>query len=109
MYSLPWDDESLLIVSVLPPQHLSGMVGGEASASIAINEAVHKLAQKKGVSMAQISLAWLLHKPNVNPIVGSTKLENIEDLVAAIDVKLSDEELKQIEEPYVPRAISGHT
>lgn len=84
-----------------------GIVGSEAEASIAINEAVERLAQKKGVSMAQISLAWLLHKPNVAPIVGSTKLENIEDLVAAVNVKLSEEEIKEIEDPYVPRAVSG--
>jgi aryl-alcohol dehydrogenase-like predicted oxidoreductase len=67
------------------------------------------VAEERGVSPAQISLAWLLHKPGVTaPIVGATKLEHLEDALAAEQLELSDAELVRLEEPYVPHAVSGH-
>ena len=58
---------------------------------------------------AQVALAWLLHKPGVTaPIVGATKLEHLEDALAAEQLTLSDDEVVQLEEPYVPHVISGH-
>ncbi|KAH7338670.1 NADP-dependent oxidoreductase domain-containing protein [Rhizoctonia solani] len=70
---------------------------------------VEALAAVKGVSMAQISIAWLLSKdPVAAPIVGTTSLKNLEDIVGAIHVKLTEEEIKSLEEPYVPQAIIGH-
>jgi aryl-alcohol dehydrogenase-like predicted oxidoreductase len=74
----------------------------------AIVDRVAELANKHGVSRAQISLAWLLHKEPVNaPIVGATKITHLEDAVGAISVKLTPEEMAYLEEPYVPHSIVG--
>jgi len=75
-----------------------------------IVDAVKKVADKKGVSMAQISLAWVMSKPGVTaPIVGTTSLQNLEDLLGAVDIQLSDEEIKELEEAYQPQVAFGHT
>jgi aryl-alcohol dehydrogenase-like predicted oxidoreductase len=66
------------------------------------------VAAARGVPTAQIGLAWLLHKPGVTaPIVGATKLEHLEDALAAAELELSDEEIARLEEPYVPHPVSG--
>ncbi|TFK33066.1 NADP-dependent oxidoreductase domain-containing protein [Crucibulum laeve] len=71
---------------------------------------VENLANKKGISMAKVALAWVLSKDGVSaPIVGTTSLENMRDLIGAVDIKLTDEEIKYLEEPYLPQALSGHT
>ncbi|HET7449226.1 MAG TPA: aldo/keto reductase [Gaiellaceae bacterium] len=68
-----------------------------------------EVAAARGMSAAQVALAWLLHKPGVTaPIVGATKLEHLEDALAAEQLKLSDSEIARLEEPYVPHATSGH-
>lgn len=70
---------------------------------------VEALAASKGVSMAQISIAWVLSKdPVAAPIVGSTSLKNIEDIIGAINVQLTEDEIKMLEEPYIPQSIIGH-
>jgi aryl-alcohol dehydrogenase-like predicted oxidoreductase len=69
---------------------------------------VAEVAAERGVSSAQIALAWLLHKPGVTaPIVGATKLEHVEDALAAEQLSLGDEEIARLEEPYVPHPVSG--
>jgi aryl-alcohol dehydrogenase-like predicted oxidoreductase len=74
-----------------------------------INERVQELAAQRDVTMAQISLAWLLHKDWVDaPIVGTTSVEHLEDAVEALDISLSDSELDYLEEPYEPVRVSGH-
>jgi aryl-alcohol dehydrogenase-like predicted oxidoreductase len=68
-----------------------------------------EVAASRGVSPAQVALSWLLHKPGVTaPIVGATKLEHLEDALAAEQLTLSADEIAQLEEPYVPHANSGH-
>jgi aryl-alcohol dehydrogenase-like predicted oxidoreductase len=68
-----------------------------------------EVAAERGAPPAQVALAWLLHKPGVTaPIVGATKLEHLEDALAAAELTLSDEEMARLEEPYVPHAIAGH-
>jgi aryl-alcohol dehydrogenase-like predicted oxidoreductase len=75
----------------------------------AVVDRVSEVAQERGVSNAQIGLAWLLRKPGVTaPIVGATKLEHLEDALAAEALPLSEAEIERLEEPYVPHAISGH-
>jgi len=70
---------------------------------------VGAVAEERGTSSAQVALSWLLHKPGVTaPIVGATKLEHLEDALAAEQLTLSDDEIARLEEPYVPHAISGH-
>jgi len=67
-----------------------------------------ELAGKRGVPRAQLALAWLLHKPQVvSPIIGATKEKYLDDAVAAIDIKLSKEELDYLEELYVPHEVVG--
>jgi aryl-alcohol dehydrogenase-like predicted oxidoreductase len=71
--------------------------------------AADEVAAQRGVSTAQVALAWLLHKPGVTaPIVGATKLEHLEDALAAEQLLLSDEEIGRLEERYVPHAVAGH-
>jgi aryl-alcohol dehydrogenase-like predicted oxidoreductase len=67
------------------------------------------VAAARGVSSAQIALSWLLHKTGVTaPIVGATKVEHLEDALAAEQLALGSDEIAQLEEPYVPHEISGH-
>ena len=74
-----------------------------------INERVQELAAEKGVTMAQISLAWLLHKEWVDaPIVGTTSVEHLEEAVEAIELDLSASDIAYLEEPYEPLPITGH-
>jgi len=74
-----------------------------------INERIQELADEKGVSMAQISLAWLLHKDWVDaPIVGTTSVEHLEDAVEALEIDLSESEMESLEEPYEPLPVAGH-
>ena len=66
------------------------------------------MAEARGVAMAQVALAWLLHKPGITaPIVGATKVEHLDDAVAALAMKLTPEETAALEAPYVPHAVVG--
>lgn len=67
---------------------------------------VAELAEKRGVSMTEISLAWLLTKVTA-PVVGATKLHHIEGAARAAELSLTDEEINWLEEPYVPHALVG--
>ena len=74
----------------------------------AIVERVAEVAQERGVPRAQVALAWVLSNPVVTaPIVGATKLEHLDDAVAAVELELTDEELRRLEEPYEPHTIAG--
>ncbi|MFC6940597.1 aldo/keto reductase [Salinirubellus sp. GCM10025818] len=103
-----------------PHEEIHSTTRGETSSSlrrrpyrenggIEINERVEELAGEKGVSMAQIAIAWLLHKEWVDvPIVGATRIEHLEDIVEATEISLSEGDLAYLEEPYEPVRISGH-
>ncbi|KAL1945543.1 hypothetical protein VTO73DRAFT_2394 [Trametes versicolor] len=69
---------------------------------------VEELAKTKGVEMAQVALAWIFAKPGGSaPIIGTTNLSNLEELLGALDIKLSKEEVKYLEEPYKPMIVVG--
>jgi aryl-alcohol dehydrogenase-like predicted oxidoreductase len=69
-----------------------------------IVDAVEHIAQERGVSMAQVAMAWVLKNPVVSaPIVGATKPHHLTDAVAALDLELTDDEVRSLEEPYAPR------
>ena len=71
-------------------------------------ERVAQVAAERDVSRAQVALAWVLSKPVVTaPIVGVTKPQHLEDALGAIDLELSEAEIKFLEEPYVPHAVAG--
>ena len=67
---------------------------------------VAEIAEKHGVTMTEVSLAWLLTKVT-SPVVGATKLHHIEGAVKAVDLELSEEKIKYLEEPYVPHPLAG--
>lgn len=73
-----------------------------------IVERVAEIAKKRGVSRAQIALAWLLKKePVTAPIIGATKISHLEDAVGALSIQLTPEEIAYLEEPYVPHPVIG--
>jgi 1-deoxyxylulose-5-phosphate synthase len=73
-----------------------------------IADRVALVAKERGVPRAQVALAWLLSKPVIAaPIVGATKLDHLDDAIAAVDVRLSSDEIAALEEPYVPHEVVG--
>jgi 1-deoxyxylulose-5-phosphate synthase len=72
-------------------------------------ERVQEVAKEKRVSSSQIALSWLLHKGVTAPIIGATKVEHVEEAVASVDLKLSADDMKRLEEPYKLHPILGHS
>jgi 1-deoxyxylulose-5-phosphate synthase len=71
-------------------------------------DAVGKVAEARGVPRAQVALAWVLSRPGVAaPIVGATRLEHLTDAVAAVDLRLDDDEVTELEAPYTPHPVAG--
>jgi aryl-alcohol dehydrogenase (NADP+) len=71
-----------------------------------IVDCVAEVAASTGVSQAQVALAWMLQKPGItSPIIGATKLNHLEEAVAALDVKLTAEAVAQLEAPYQPKRV----
>jgi aryl-alcohol dehydrogenase (NADP+) len=71
---------------------------------------VSEIAKKRAVPNAEVALAWILAQPGVTaPIIGASKTHHLEDAVSALKLKLTDEELRSLEEPYVPHAVLGHS
>ena len=69
---------------------------------------VARVAAARGIPRAQVALAWLLAKPVITaPIVGATKLQHLDDALASVRVKLSEDEIALLEEPYIPHAVVG--
>jgi aryl-alcohol dehydrogenase-like predicted oxidoreductase len=79
-------------------------------ADYAVVDAVSAIASERGVSNAEVALAWLLAQPGVTaPIVGASKLEHIDTAVKAVELKLSKDDLGALARPYVPHAVLGHS
>jgi len=80
-----------------------------ADSDFEVVDRVVEIAKRRGVAPAQIALAWILHKPGVTaPIVGASKMEQLEQAISAAEIKLSEDEMKALEEPYRPHATLGH-
>ena len=80
-----------------------------ADADKKVVDQVARLAAERGVSRAQIALAWLLSKTVITaPIVGATKMQHLDDALAAPSIKLTPSEVALLEEPYVPHEVVGH-
>lgn len=74
-----------------------------------IVERVGEIAKQRGVSNAQIALAWMLHKPGITaPIIGASKMYQLDEAIAALDIKLSADEMAALEAPYQPHPVLGH-
>ena len=68
-----------------------------------------RVAERRGVSRAQVALAWVMAQPAVtSPIVGVTRPQHLEDAVAAVDLELTDAELEELGAGYLPHAVAGH-
>ncbi len=82
----------------------------KADADFEIVDRVSEIADIKGIPNAQVALAWMLSKPVItSPIIGATKPAHIDDAVAALSVKLTPGEIKQLEELYQPHPVLGHS
>jgi aryl-alcohol dehydrogenase-like predicted oxidoreductase len=81
---------------------------GQEDADHAIVDAVGSVAEARGVPRAQVALAWVLTRPAVTaPIIGASKMAQLDDAAGAISLKLSREEIAQLQAPYRPRSIAG--
>lgn len=80
-----------------------------ADSDLAVLDRLVTLAEERGVKPAQLALAWMLHKPGITaPIIGASKMYQLEEAVAALEIELSPAEIAQLEEPYLPHPILGH-
>ena len=80
-----------------------------SEADFAVLDAATRIADERGLKPAQVALAWMLHRPGITaPIVGTSKMYQLDEAIEAVEVALSDEELKRLEEPYLPHRILGH-
>lgn len=81
----------------------------DSPSDLKVIEAGRKVASELGVAPSEVALAWLLQRPGVSaPIVGATKIEHLESAVRALDVVLSADHIRALEEPYEPHAVRGH-
>lgn len=75
-----------------------------------VADRVQEVAKQRGVSGSQIALAWVLSKPYVTaPIVGASRLEHLNQAIAAMDIKLTEADTKRLEEPYQIHPVLGHS
>jgi aryl-alcohol dehydrogenase-like predicted oxidoreductase len=89
-------------------ESVTRLFGKTVEADARVVDRVATVAAARGISRGQIALAWLLSKPVITaPIVGATKLRHLDDAIASVAVKLSDDEIACLEEPYVPHAVVG--
>jgi aryl-alcohol dehydrogenase-like predicted oxidoreductase len=74
-----------------------------------IIDTAEAIASERGISMAQVAMAWVMSRPGVTaPIVGATRLSHLEDAIGAVEIVLSEDEVTRLEEPYRPRSVAGH-
>jgi aryl-alcohol dehydrogenase (NADP+) len=75
-----------------------------------IADRVNEVAKEHNITGSQIALAWILNKPHISaPIVGASKMDQLDQAIAAMDIKLSAEEVKRLEELYQPHPVLGHS
>jgi aryl-alcohol dehydrogenase-like predicted oxidoreductase len=102
----PWKSESTKRLET--DKFGSGMYGRTEESDKEVVDRLEKIAAGRGVPMAQVALAWLLGKPGVtSPIVGATKPHHLDDAVAALDLKLTADEIESLESAYVPHPTLG--
>lgn len=80
------------------------------SSDFTVVDRLSEIAQARGVKNAQVALAWILSKPGVSaPIIGASKMYQLEDALAALSIQLTSEEITRLEEPYEPHPVLGHS
>lgn len=113
---IPWSPLARGRLTRLPEQNTTVRAGSDpiadrmyGEADAAVVNAVADVAKSRDLPMAQVALAWMLHKPVISaPIIGATKPGHIEDAVAAVGVDLADDEIATLEAAYVPHPVLGH-
>ncbi|MGE0300497.1 aldo/keto reductase [Pseudonocardia sp.] len=113
---IPWSPLARGRLARLPDERTTTRSGSDVIADRmytesddAVVRAVADVAKARGLPLAQVALAWMLHKEAVTaPIVGATKPGHVEDAVAAVGVELSDDEIAALEAPYVAHPVLGH-
>lgn len=102
----PWQAEPT--GRVLTDEYGKLLYSSTEQADRAVLDRVGEVAETRAIPRAQVALAWMLGKPVVTaPIVGATKLQHLEDAVAALSVTLSPDEIARLEAPYVPHPVAG--
>ena len=102
----PWNEATERSQS---DQFGSTLYAGTVEPDRKVVDAVSEIAAERELPRAQVALAWLLTKPGVTaPIVGATKAAQLDDAIAALDVKLAADEIARLEAPYVPHPVLGH-
>jgi 1-deoxyxylulose-5-phosphate synthase len=97
----PWDDTTTRTEN-------DAFVGFYPDSDRDIVARVAEVAEERGVSMAQVALAWVMRNPLVTaPIVGTTKPHHLDDALAALEIQLTDDEARRLEEPYRPHEVAG--
>lgn len=103
----PWDSFSETKRGSAQGQGFLGLPMTDADKKI--NEKIQEIAEKRGVSMAIIAIAYVLSKPFISaPILGMSKNERVDEAIRATEIKLSDEEIKAIDSLYVPKPVVSH-
>ena len=75
-----------------------------------VADGASEVAKARGVTGSQVALAWILSKPYVTaPIIGATKMDHLDQAIAALDIELSEDEIRKLEESYKPHPILGHS
>ncbi|HEY5901425.1 MAG TPA: aldo/keto reductase, partial [Anaerolineales bacterium] len=75
-----------------------------------VAERVAEVAKEHDVTGPQLALAWLLNKPHISaPIIGATKMDHLEQAIGALEIRLSEDEIRRVEEPYQPHPVLGHS
>ena len=102
----PWNEATERSQS---DQFGSTLYAGTVEPDRKVVDAVSEIAAERELPRAQVALAWLLTKPGVTaPIVGATKAVQLDDAIAALEVKLAADEIARLEAPYVPHPVLGH-
>jgi 1-deoxyxylulose-5-phosphate synthase len=103
----PWDEQGSTERGTTD-EYGKGLYRATEEADKQVADRLGELSKARGLPRAQLALAWVLHQPVVSaPIVGATKPHHLEDAVKAVSVKLSDEEIKTLQEPYIPHPLVG--
>lgn len=103
----PWQDEAVT-ARAAADEVGKGFYDKAKSADRAVVERVGVIAEQRGVPRAQVALAWLLHKEGITaPLVGATKMEQLEDALAALSMQLPEADIQALEELYVAHEVSG--
>src|SRR4051794_1763509 len=80
------------------------------SSDFAVVDRVSEIAQRRGIPNAQVALAWVMQQRGVTaPIIGASKMKHLDDALAGLEVKLSADEMRMLEEPYQPHPVLGHS